>query len=197
MTILKKDIIAEEALNLFLRLGTQVVSMDDIANRCGMSKRTLYKEFDSKTDLLHYTYRKELDRFNKGISCIQNNSESALEELLNFSILLGNVFSTISPIVVNDLRKYYNNIYLDILDFKSKVISPFLRKNINNGIKENLYRNSLPIEEFEDSFTTILGFILKNNYPNNTTSKYNRLLEFAFYLFISGLQSSADFKKQN
>ena len=44
--------IVKEAITLFLRYGIKAVSMDDIAKRVGISKRTLYESFISKDDLL-------------------------------------------------------------------------------------------------------------------------------------------------
>ena len=46
-----KDTIINKATNLFLSLGFKSVTMDDIANDLGMSKKTIYTYFNNKTCL--------------------------------------------------------------------------------------------------------------------------------------------------
>ena len=48
----KKVVLIEKSTELFLAYGIQHVSMDDIADKCGISKKTIYKFFENKNDLL-------------------------------------------------------------------------------------------------------------------------------------------------
>ena len=47
-----KDKIINKATDLFLSLGFKSVTMDDIANDLGMSKKTIYTYFENKTCLV-------------------------------------------------------------------------------------------------------------------------------------------------
>ena len=47
-----KETIINKATSLFLSLGVKSVTMDDIANDLGMSKKTIYTYFDNKTCLV-------------------------------------------------------------------------------------------------------------------------------------------------
>jgi len=47
-----KTQILEKAEDLFLRYGLKSVTMDDIARKLGMSKKTLYQYVENKTDLV-------------------------------------------------------------------------------------------------------------------------------------------------
>ncbi|HZJ80119.1 MAG TPA: helix-turn-helix domain-containing protein, partial [Dysgonamonadaceae bacterium] len=50
-----KDRIIEQAGELFVKHGIKRISMDEIASRLGISKRTIYQNFKDKEDLLlHY-----------------------------------------------------------------------------------------------------------------------------------------------
>lgn len=48
-----KNIILERSANMFFNYGIQNISMDDIAKKCGVSKKTIYKYFENKDDLVH------------------------------------------------------------------------------------------------------------------------------------------------
>src|SRR5688500_346691 len=47
-----KERIREQAHELFMQYGIRSVSMDDIANQLGMSKKTLYQYFADKDQLV-------------------------------------------------------------------------------------------------------------------------------------------------
>ena len=51
---MKEDIV-KRALNDFMQYGFKTFTMDDLANKMGMSKKTLYEYFPSKNDLVEAT----------------------------------------------------------------------------------------------------------------------------------------------
>ncbi|WP_298367120.1 helix-turn-helix domain-containing protein [uncultured Lutibacter sp.] len=52
----KKDLILQTALELFSEYGTQQTTMDAIANDCEISKKTIYKYFNNKSDLINRVF---------------------------------------------------------------------------------------------------------------------------------------------
>src|SRR5690349_19432091 len=56
-------IIREAALELFLETGFEAVTMDMIAQRAQISKRTLYKRYRSKLDLLRVVVNDQVGRW--------------------------------------------------------------------------------------------------------------------------------------
>ena len=52
--------ILEKTKELFFRLGIKSVTMDDIAQELGMSKKTLYKYVDNKSDLVYKVLQNHL-----------------------------------------------------------------------------------------------------------------------------------------
>ena len=47
-----REKILDTAGNMFLNYGFKSVTMDDIANEMGISKKTIYKSFENKVDLV-------------------------------------------------------------------------------------------------------------------------------------------------
>ena len=57
--LIMREKILNKSAELFLTYGFKSVTMDDIANEMGISKKTIYQHFDNKTNLLkqlHYHY---------------------------------------------------------------------------------------------------------------------------------------------
>ena len=55
---------------LFLELGFKNVTMDDIANAMGISKKTIYIHFSNKTELIEAVVFSVLEFFHKNIEQI-------------------------------------------------------------------------------------------------------------------------------
>ena len=81
-----KDTIINKATSLFLTLGFKSVTMDDIANDLGMSKKTIYTHFENKTSLVEagttYLFKKITD----GIKEIKTKSLDPITELHDIKI---------------------------------------------------------------------------------------------------------------
>lgn len=60
--------IADIAVSLFLRRGFAETTMDDIAAETGVSRRTVYRHFPSKDDLVFEQPERWLQRFNAEVS---------------------------------------------------------------------------------------------------------------------------------
>ena len=52
MNSTKKDLIIKTASKLISEYGIQHTTMDAVANDCGISKKTIYKYFNNKSDLI-------------------------------------------------------------------------------------------------------------------------------------------------
>ena len=79
-----KNIILERSANMFFNYGIQNISMDDIAKKCGVSKKTIYKYFENKDDLVHQVIGVQLKELKEEIFKNKQVSENALKELILF-----------------------------------------------------------------------------------------------------------------
>ena len=65
-----RDKILEKSNELFLNLGFKSVTMDEIASSLGVSKKTIYKYFKNKTELVDAVTRFMFDSVSCGIDGI-------------------------------------------------------------------------------------------------------------------------------
>lgn len=71
-----KDKIINKTEDLFLNLGFKSVTMDDIANELGISKKTIYQHFENKTKLVEATSMHVFETIAHGIDCICARQQS-------------------------------------------------------------------------------------------------------------------------
>ena len=117
--------IIQVAALLFSSKGIKAVTMTELAQQCGISKKTLYFYFRDKDDLLltvisqHYkTIRKEVVQFNEQPNVIAGD----LNKLFRLIKAQSKVFT---PILLADLGKYAYRISL-VVDWRFKKLISIL-----------------------------------------------------------------------
>ena len=75
MAFKRKKMILEQSANMFFNYGIQHITMDDIAKKCGVSKKTIYKYFENKDDLLHQVIELQIKELKKEIAATHKKLE--------------------------------------------------------------------------------------------------------------------------
>jgi AcrR family transcriptional regulator len=97
--------ILDTAFSLFCQFGTRSITMDDIAQRMGVSKKTLYAHFADKDELVVHAISRYLDTMDK--ECIENQEKAsnAIDELFLVMKMMDQSFRNMNPIILFDLPK--------------------------------------------------------------------------------------------
>lgn len=131
-----KDRIIARADELFSQYGIKNVSMDELAQSLGISKRTIYENFKDKEDILLCT-REVSERETKMVlEEIIQNSENVIEVFLKFFH-----YKMQKPFPVSryfqDIRKYYPRIFEQEQQLHRQMdalFPDFIRKGIEQGV---------------------------------------------------------------
>ena len=139
----KKLEILERAGAVYMKYGIKSVTMDDLTRELGMSKKTIYKYFSDKNDLIHSIIEMKVD-MDKAIcqNCAQQ-SENAIDELINISKIVVETIGNVNPAVFYDLQKYYKEAASIMHNHKWDFVLSMIQNNIERGINEGVYRNNL------------------------------------------------------
>jgi len=141
-----KDKIAAAAFGLFCQKGIKSVSMDDIAQHLGMSKKTIYKWFENKDQIVYAACHSYLVAVEHTCERITTETGNAIEELLRLMELNKNVFTKIHPSIFYDLRKYHSTGWELWESHKNTYILQKISQNIVRGMREGLFRNDLEVD---------------------------------------------------
>lgn len=138
--------IFQQAHLLFMQYGLKSVSMDDIANKMGISKKTIYQFYADKEALVAQVV-KQITSENQ-LQCDNDisNSENAIHEIILAMEQMSKLFETMNPSILFDLHKYYPQAFKHFLAHKNDYVFGKIKQNINRGIKEGLYRADLNVE---------------------------------------------------
>jgi len=138
--------IFQQAHLLFMQYGLKSVSMDDIANKIGISKKTIYQFYADKEALVAQVVKQITT--NNQLQCDNDicNSENAIHEIILAMDQMSKLFETMNPSILFDLQKYYQQAFKIFLTHKNEYVYGKIKENINRGIKEDLYRDDLNVE---------------------------------------------------
>jgi AcrR family transcriptional regulator len=138
-----REKILEGTEMLFTKYGIRSVSMDDIARHLSVSKKTLYQHFADKDELVYRMSERYLARTSKNYEQIKNTSANSVEELSRISVRMKKDFESMNPSMLFDLQKFHPKAWGLYNQHKTQVISESVEKNINQGIKDGLFRPDL------------------------------------------------------
>lgn len=138
-----REKILEGTEMLFTKYGIRSVSMDDIARHLSVSKKTLYQHFADKDELVYRMSERYLARTSKNYEQIKSTSGNSVEELSRISVRMKQDFESMNPSMLFDLQKFHPKAWGLYNQHKTQVISESVEKNINQGIKDGLFRPDL------------------------------------------------------
>jgi len=138
--------IREKARELFMRYGIRSVSMDDIAAQLGMSKKTIYQYFADKNELVMEVMEAEIVTMQS--ECLQDSQRAtnAVDEIFIMVDRITEQFRSMNPVIIYDLEKFHVRAYQRFLEYRNKFLLDIIRKNLQWGVKEGLYRPEIDIE---------------------------------------------------
>lgn len=142
----QKERIQKKARELYLRYGIRSVSMDDIANNLGMSKKTIYQFFSEKDELVTAVMDDEVNFTEHECSLCKNEARNAVEEIFLTLERLYEQFSNMNPMVLYDAEKFHPKAFEKFRKMKEVFLLEVVMHNIRRGIAEELYRDDLNVE---------------------------------------------------
>ena len=159
-----------------MRFGIKSVTMDDIAGKLGVSKKTLYQYVGNKDELVQKCIGAMCARDQNVIDGICKMDLNAIDQMFEISKFLVSMMQEMHPSIHFDLQKYHPEAWNELQQIKHSNIYRCTTDNLEKGIKEGLYRDDLdipviskiylsrfdvifdgelfPVEEF--SFTTVI-----------------------------------------
>ncbi|MFD3001329.1 TetR/AcrR family transcriptional regulator [Pontibacter toksunensis] len=138
--------ILEAAFGMFCQRGIKSVSMDDIAQHLAMSKKTLYKWFKNKDQVVYEALANYLQFVEKVCQSDVERAGNAIEELFHAMEMTKKIFTSIHPSIFHDLQKYHRDSWALWKQHKTGYILELIKQNMYRGMKEGLFRQDLDVE---------------------------------------------------
>lgn len=141
-----KERIQLTAHNLVMQYGIRSVSMDDIANALGMSKKTIYQYFADKDELVLAVVEEVLKKNEADCERDKCSARDAIHEIFLAMEMMVETFRTMNPSLLYDMQKYHPAAFARFQHYKNEYLNRVMRENIERGIREELYRPEINVD---------------------------------------------------
>jgi len=131
---------------LYMKYGIKSITMDDVAQELGISKKTLYQFVTDKDDLVGKFIDFEISTRQEEICKCFRIGFNAIEELLEISMFMNKMMRAQNPATEHDLRKYYPHHYQKTVNVRRERMYEYILMNLNKGKSEGLYRADMDAE---------------------------------------------------
>ena len=141
-----REKILKGASELFLNYGFKSVTMDDIANKLGISKKTIYQHFANKTMLVETTTMFLFEFISEGINQICALEKNPIEEIYSIKQFVMEHLKDEKSSPQYQLQKYYPQIFSTLKSKQFEVMQSCVTDNLDRGIKLGLYRDTINVD---------------------------------------------------
>ncbi|GAB7258075.1 TetR/AcrR family transcriptional regulator [uncultured Polaribacter sp.] len=182
-----RDKILDQSRELFLNLGFKSVTMDEIASSLGVSKKTIYKYFKNKTELVDAVTLYMFDNVCGGIDSICGLNLDPIDELFTIKRFIMENLKDEKSSPQYQLQKYYPKIYAPLKKKQFLIMQDFVIKNLNEGINKGLYRKDIDVEFISRIyFNGMIGIKDKDLFPLRDYSM-NTLMQYHLEYHLRGI----------
>jgi AcrR family transcriptional regulator len=179
--------ILETSNELFLNLGFKSVTMDEIAKKMGVSKKTIYKYFENKTELVAAVTDYMFDTVSCGIDGICALQMNPIQEIFSIKRLVMKHLKDEKSSPQYQLQKYYPKIYASLTQKQFHIMQVCVVNNLKKGIEKGLYRTHIDLEFISRIyFNGMVGIKNKDLFPL-TDYSMNTLINYYLEYHLRGI----------
>jgi len=141
-----KELILNKATDLFLNFGFKSVTMDQIANEIGISKKTIYNFFENKKHLVNVVTNGMFASITSGIKQIKRESLDPISELFDIKLFLIKILKGERTTPLYQLRKFYPETHKEITQKQFDFMTKSAIESLKSGVKLGLFRKDINID---------------------------------------------------
>ncbi|HSQ77139.1 MAG TPA: TetR/AcrR family transcriptional regulator [Bacteroidota bacterium] len=182
-----KGRILSHAIELFRSSGFAHVSVEEITSGVGMSKKTFYKHFDSKHDLIRQIVERIVGELHVRIRAIVESDQPFLQKLNRLSSLITARFKTLSAPLLRDIQIHSPESWTYIQDFRRDKILTAWGSLIEQGKREGLIRPDVNSRLFVLSLLGVVEHVVDPAVLANESFSADEALKDIVQMFSCGI----------
>lgn len=177
------------SIELFSQYGFKTITMDDIARRAGISKKTLYQHFANKQEVVNESVTWYKNNTTESCAVVLADAENAIEAMVRILAFFDGIYKRMNPMAMFELQRFFPDAYKTFKDLLVERDMMMIRDNILQGIKEGYYRECINADLMARYRLETSLLILQ---PSLVVSDRNSLLNVAMEIgehFMYGLMT--------
>ena len=185
-SLAEKNKILNYAKSRFLKEGFYKISMDTIASELQISKKTIYKHFPAKEQLIEEMTFTIMTTVSAKVDEILNVKKNALLKMSGLTELLSDTIVQFSENWVRDIRNHMPELWEKIDSFRIKKMNAAFSQLIEQGKKEKLFTNK-PNEIILTMFIASLRAIVNPDFLYYNKFSYREAVLITMEILFNGI----------
>jgi TetR/AcrR family transcriptional regulator, cholesterol catabolism regulator len=182
-----KERISEGFQKLAMRYGIKRVTLDELAAEIGISKKTIYQHFEDKTAIVHFVFKNEIETDKCRVHEFVEGSKNVIEQFFKISKYFQSEMEGVNPIVFQDLRKFYPQVWQIFTEHKNGFIREHITTALEIGKKQGYVRLDLESEIAAIIYGEMLEMAFSENIYTSKKFKTSQVHLNTIELFLYGV----------
>lgn len=181
-----QDRILESAINLFVKEGIKPVTMDIIASKTGISKRTLYENFRDKQALVYATIVKAAVKDRREKMELINSSGNMIEAMFKLKNDNYKKMSKLNSRFFSDIKRYYGDIETLLGEDPELINGEVTYTLLRRGVNEGVIQKGIDVDIVSDFMYYMFKYFFKSS-DNQCIEHHMKIEKSVFLPYIKGL----------
>lgn len=189
-----RERILDFCLKKFFKDGFHKVSMDTLAGELQVSKKTLYKHFSSKEEIVKEVVNTFTSSIGKSIESVIKANDDSLTKAFRLFEIMGSVSMQLSDKWVRDIKIHTYELWEKIDEFRTKKAYAVLGNIIKQGQSEGIIINK-PTELIIHLFVNSIRSIVNPDFLFYQKFNYQEAFNHTFEILFNGILTPKGKKK--
>ncbi|TKG93376.1 TetR/AcrR family transcriptional regulator [Puteibacter caeruleilacunae] len=141
----RSDILQKVGVIVF-ETGVKSLTMDTIAKKLGRSKKTLYKHFGDKEELISLAVMHRLSAITTAAEKLTPDTMNAIDKGVAIHKMMRNLLSVYNSHIFMELKNCFPETYDQVNRWKKEQFFQGMIEHLDEGQQQGLYREDLNIE---------------------------------------------------
>lgn len=182
-----KNRIIDYAQSLVTAQGFARVSIEEITSGLGMSKKTFYRHFENKDDLIRQIVFRMTGTVGRRIDAIISSGDPFVVMLNNLTRFFGEQFHQVSTPLLRDLSIHVPDMWQHIQEFRRNKVLTVWAKLIEQGKQEGLVRAEVNSRLVLLAIIGVVEAIVNPKVLSNESFSADEAMEGIINLFFQGV----------
>ncbi len=175
---------------MFKKYGVKSVTMDDIAGEFGISKKTLYKHFENKIDVIYKVAHYEFDKEREVLEKLCQEHKHVINQLFVISKFIVKSNLLLSPSLMYSMEKYFHQTWEELINKRREFVLNLIDKNFQEGIKQGIYRRDINLDVIQLFYSFLLNIKSIEIFNDRSIEKFDATFNTIFNYHIRGIASN-------
>ncbi len=176
------------AESLFSQFGFTRVTMSEIASGLSISKKTLYKHFKNKEEIIHAILNRTKTAIETHVDRLLHNQElpflKKLHLLLDF---LGKSSARMKGPLIEELKQHYPKVYQEIKEFqKERGLNKFTEL-IKEGVDRSVFRGDINTEIIVYIYISAVRELIDPSFLSTTALSADQVYAYITSILFGGI----------